>query len=81
MTRDDWRALLEAFLSDENDAATFKEEFIEAWDELQENSKRIPAPIEELYATVEAFDEAVVDADTETELRDEARRALEELKA
>lgn len=81
MTRDDWRALLEAFLSDETDPATFKEEFIEAWDDLQENSKRIPGPIEELYATVEAFDEDVRDEDAETELRDEARRALEELKA
>jgi hypothetical protein len=81
MTRDDWRALIEAFLADESDAATFKEEFMEAWEEVAEGKTRVPPAVEELQSTVEAYDETVEDEDAETELRDEARKALELLKA
>jgi Bacterial self-protective colicin-like immunity len=83
MNNEDWRALIEAFLSGENDVETFQEEFLEAWNETVDADAEFPAPIEELGETLDAFD---ADADsgeetvTEAELRDKAREALDQLK-
>jgi hypothetical protein len=79
MTKDDWRALIENFLTDESDAETFCEEFLEAWKDAREEKKRVPTPIEELYSTVEGYDPE--DDDSESELREEARKAHEELQS
>jgi hypothetical protein len=79
MTKDDWRALIENYLADESDADTFCEEFLEAWKDARDEKKRIPAAVEELYSAVEGYD--ADDEDTEIELREEARKALEELQS
>ena len=49
VTKDDWQALLEDFLSDESDAETFKDQFIEAMKDARAEKARIPAVIEELH--------------------------------
>ncbi len=85
MTPTDWRALLEAYLSDESDTETFVDEFLEAWQSAKDDKSPIPAVIGDMFYTVKAFgpdktagDDAEPDED---ELRDEAQRALEQLKA
>jgi Bacterial self-protective colicin-like immunity len=77
VTRDDWRALLEAFLSDESDAETFQEEFLEAWKNANDDRTAIPDSIGDLFYAVESFDKE--EEETETELRDEAQKALAQL--
>ena len=77
MTQDDWRALIEQFLADEIDATIFREDFLEVWQTCVDDQEAVPAPIEELYSAVEAFDPKSAEAD---DLQDDARRALELLK-
>ena len=78
MIASDWRSLIETFLTDELDAETFRDDFIEAWRGAIEDKSKIPAVVEDLYTTVEAF--SVGDDEAETELRDAAEQALELLK-
>jgi hypothetical protein len=75
VTNDDWRALLEAYLSDESDTETFKEDFLEAWKTAKDERARVPKLIGDLFFTIEGFDPADDDAD----LRDEAQKALDHL--
>jgi hypothetical protein len=77
MTGDDWRALLEAFLSDESDAESFHDDFLEAWKSARDERLRIPDAIEDLFFTVENFTPG---EDDESELRDEAQKVLDVLK-
>jgi hypothetical protein len=75
VTNDDWRALLEAYLSDESDTETFKEDFLEAWKAAKEERSRVPKLIGDLFFSIEDFDPA----DDDTDLRDEAQKALDHL--
>jgi hypothetical protein len=77
MTNDDWRALLEAFLSDESDAETFHDDFLEAWKSARDERASIPDAIEELFFAVEGFTPG---EDDDSDLRDEAQKALDILK-
>ena len=79
MTKDDWRALIESYLTDESDAESFCEDFMEAWKDARDSKRRIPTSIEELFFAVENYD--AEEEDTETELREEARKAREELQS
>jgi hypothetical protein len=74
----DWRSLIETFLSDELDAETFRDDFLEAWRTAHEEKSKIPDVVEDLYVAVEAF--ATDDAEADVELRDAAESALEHLK-
>jgi hypothetical protein len=75
VTNDDWRAMLEAFLSDESDTETFKEDFLEAWKAAKDEQLRVPKVIGDLFFTIEGFDLT----DDDTDLRDEAQKALDQL--
>ena len=76
MTKDDWQALLEDYLSDESDTETFKDAFLEAFKEARADKERIPDVVEELHFMVENFD---LEDDDEAELRDEAEKVLKQL--
>lgn len=76
MTKDDWQALLEDYLSDGSDTETFKDAFLEALKEARADKERIPDTVEELAFMVEAFD---LEDDDESELRDEAEKVLKQL--
>ena len=78
MIASDWRSLIETFMSDEIDAETFKEDFLEAWRGAIEDKSKIPPVVEDLYTAIEAF--SAGDDEAETELRDAAEQALELLK-
>jgi hypothetical protein len=78
MTNDDWRALLESFLSDDTDTESFKEEFIEGWKAAREEGTKVPKVIGDLFYTIENFN---TDEDDETDLRDEAQKAVAALEA
>jgi hypothetical protein len=76
VTKDDWQALLEDYLSGESDAETFKDAFLEAMKDARSEKSRIPAAIEEFAFEVEPFDP---EEDDDSELRDEAEKVLEKL--
>ena len=76
MTNDDWRALLEDYLSDGSDTETFKDAIMEALKDARADKLRIPGVIDELGYMVEPFD---LEDDDESELRDEAEKALKQL--
>lgn len=76
MTKDDWQALLEDYLSDESDTETFRDAFLEALKEARADKERIPDAIEELAYLVEPFN---LEDDDESELRDEAEKVLKQL--
>jgi Bacterial self-protective colicin-like immunity len=79
VTPADWRSLIEQYLTDDIDADSFKDDFLEAWKTALEEKSKIPAVVENLYTTVEAF--SADGDDAETELREAAELALEELKS
>ena len=81
MTNADWQALIESYLSGENDTELFREEFIEGWKSAIDEKSKIPAFITKLHDVIEAF-EGDDDKDiSEQDVRDAAERALARLQA
>jgi hypothetical protein len=82
MNNEDWRSLIEAFLSGESDLETFQEEFLEAWNETVDADGEFPEPVEEFGEVLDAFedDDGGEGTVTEAELRERAREALDQLK-
>ena len=76
MTKDDWQALLEDYLSGESDVATFRDAFMEAMKDARADKARIPAMIEEFAFEIEPFDP---EEDEEDDLHSEAEKVLEKL--
>ncbi len=76
MTKDDWQALLEDYLSGESDVETFKDAFLEAMKDARAEKARIPAAVEEFAFEIEPFDPQ---EDDESDVRDEAEKVLEKL--
>lgn len=76
MTKDDWQALLEDYLSGDSDVETFKEAFLEGMKDARAEKARIPAVVEEFSFELEPFDP---EEDDESDLRDEAEKVLEKL--
>ena len=76
MTKDDWQALFEDYLSGGSDVATFKETFMEAMKDARAEKVRVPALIEEFSYELEPFDP---EEDDEDDLHGEAEKVLENL--
>ena len=79
MTPADWQSLIETFLSDEIDAETFHDDFLEGWQAARDDRVKIPRAVETLHEIVEAY--VADEDDTLAELREAAETALEKLKA
>ncbi len=76
MTKDDWQALFEDYLSGDSDIETFKDAFLEAMKEARAEKSRIPTSVEEFGFELEPFDPT---EDDESDIRDEAEKVLEKL--
>jgi hypothetical protein len=76
VTKDDWQALFEDYLSGESDTETFKDAFLEAMKDARAEKLRIPASVEEFAFEIEPFDPK---EDDDSDIRDEAEKVLEKL--
>ena len=82
MTPADWQSLIETFLSGENDAESFRDDFLEGWQAARDDRVKIPRAVEKLHELVEGFTGDDDDGDTTVaDMREGAEAALEKLKA
>lgn len=77
---EDWRRLLQCFVSDSIGAAAFHDRFLEAWRTARDRADPEPQPIADLFYVVEAYCpdpslQGPYDA-TELELRAAAEQTL-----